>query len=148
MDLWLDKIRILLCFVLLLWEGLLDRKEKKIFLPPVFFAFTAGIVLSIVQGQQDFIQAFFGALVGVMVLAIAFLTKSKIGYGDGLLLIATGALLGLRVNLFMFLFGLFLASLKGIWLIISGKGTKNASMPFIPFLIPGLTLTLAVVVGG
>lgn len=93
-------------------------------------------------------HALFGAMTGGVVLLIAFVTKNKIGCGDGLLLIATGALLGLKVNLFMFLFGLFLASLKGIWLLLSGKGNKNTDMPFIPFLIPGLTLTLAVITGG
>ncbi|MCR4815037.1 MAG: prepilin peptidase [Lachnospiraceae bacterium] len=148
MNLWADKIRIFLCFVILLWEGLLDRKNRKIFLPPVFFFFAAGMVLSMIQGRRDFMHALFGAMTGGVVLLIAFVTKNKIGCGDGLLLIATGALLGLKVNLFMFLFGLFLASLKGIWLLLSGKGNKNTDMPFIPFLIPGLTLTLAVITGG
>lgn len=147
MNLRIDQIRIVFCFIILLWEGLLDRKEQKIFLPPVGVFFLAGIVLSFIQSRQDFIQSFFGTLIGSAVLIAAFLTRNKIGYGDGFVLVATGALLGFRTNLMMFLIGLFLASLKGIWILISGKGNKNASMPFIPFLIPGLTLTLALIMG-
>ena len=148
MNLWIDKIRIILCFSFLLWEGLLDKRNQKIILPPVGIFFLLGIGLSVIQGREDFLQAFLGALIGTGVLLMAYLTKNKIGYGDGFVLTATGALLGFRMNMLMFLFGLFLASLKGIWIMISGKGTKNTGMPFVPFLVPGLTLTLALTMGG
>ncbi len=144
MNLWIDRIRIILCFIFLLLEGFADYRNQKIFLPPVAGFFLAGIIMCCFQGKEVFVQVLSGALVGSGILVLAFFTKNRIGYGDGFVLIATGALLGFRVNVMMLFLGLFLASLKGIWILISGKGNKNASMPFVPFLIPGLTLSLAI----
>ena len=143
----LDKIRIVLCFVFLAWEGLLDLRSRKICLPPVFAFFLVGIVISIVQGKEDFILSLAGASLGGIVLLLAFFTKEKIGFGDGFVLLATGVLLGIRLNILMLLLGLFLASLKGIWMLIARRGNRNTKLAFIPFLIPGLTLSLALILG-
>ena len=72
----------------------------------------------------------------------SYLSKEQIGYGDGLVLIAAGALLGVRMNLFMFLFGLFFAALKGIWLMMTKKANRKTKMAFVPFLLPGLMLSV------
>lgn len=144
---YIDKIRIFLCFLFLLLEGLSDLKKKKILIPPVFVFFVSGALLSIFQGKADFISSLAGAAVGGMVLFVAYITKEKIGFGDGLVLLSTGALLGVRLNVLMLLLGLFIAALKGIWILISRNGGKNTEMPFVPYLIPGLTLSLALVTG-
>ena len=140
---YLDKIRILLCFIFLSWEGLLDLRKRKILLLPVGIFFLTGVIISIFQGREDFIASLAGGSLGGIVLLLALITKEKIGFGDGFVLLATGALLGIRMNLYMFLFALFIASLKGIWMLISRKGNRNTEMAFVPFLIPGLTLSLA-----
>ena len=143
----IDKFRILLCFIFLLWEGLLDLKKKKILLSGVFVFFALGIVICAFQGWEDCIFSLAGASIGGIVLLLAWITGGKIGYGDGFVLLATGALLGVWVNLLMLLLGLFLASLKAIWMLVSRHGGKNTQMPFVPFLIPGLTLSLAIITG-
>lgn len=144
MDLVIDKVRITACFLFLLLEALRDYRKRKIYLLPVGIFFCLGVVLSLLQGKEDFLYAILGALTGGVLLFLSFVTKEKIGFGDGLILTATGALLGFKVNLLMLLIGLFLAALKGIWILISGKGGKNDTMPFVPFLLPGLTLSLSI----
>ena len=141
----LDKVRILLCFVFLLGEGISDLRKKNILLPPVGVFFLAGIIIGIIQGREDFVSALAGCSLGGIVILLALFTKEKVGFGDGFVLLATGALLGIRMNLLMLLFGLFIASLKGIWMLISRRGNRNTKMAFVPFLIPGLTLSLALV---
>ena len=86
--------------------------------------------------------ALFGILPGLLFLAMAVLTKEKVGYGDGLVLIVTGVLLGLRVNLMMVFMGLFLAALSSIWLLIRKKAGRNTKIAFVPFLLPSLVLSL------
>lgn len=142
------RAEIALCFCFLLWEGILDYKTKTVLLPPAGGFFLIGLAVNICMGRESLIRALSGAAIGAGVLILAYLTKNKIGYGDGFVLVATGALLGFRLNLAMFLFGLFLASLKGIWLIITGKADRKTKMAFVPFLIPGLTLSLSLVYGG
>ena len=148
MDLWIDKIRITLCFFFLLFEGWQDKKRKKILLLPVFVSVSVGMVLCFLQSPKDALYAFCGALSGVVVLLLAYATGEKIGYGDGFVLIASGVLLGLRMNLLMLLFGLFLAALNSIWILIRKKGNRKTQIPFVPFLLPGLTLTIALTVQG
>ncbi len=148
MGLWNERIRLLLCFSFLLWEGFLDRKSQKISLLPVAIAFFAGVLLGIFRGREAFIDAFAGASIGGAVMILAFLSRNQIGYGDGLILTASGTLLGFRLNVAMFLFGLFLAALRGAWLIILKKADGKTKMAFVPFLIPALTLSIALVRGG
>ena len=138
----LDKIRIVCCFVFLLLEALADRKKQKVYLIPAGVFFFIGIVLSILQGKEDFIYSVIGAASGGLVILFSFFTKEQIGYGDGFVLLTTGALLGFRVNLYMFLFGLFFASLKGIWLLMTKKANRKTKMAFVPFLLPGLMLSV------
>ncbi|MBQ1489033.1 MAG: prepilin peptidase [Lachnospiraceae bacterium] len=142
MNLMVDKIRIALCFVFLLGEAISDRKRRKIVIFPVGLFFSAGIILSILQGKEDFLYAIAGSVLGGLVLLFSYLSKEQIGYGDGLVLIAAGALLGVRMNLFMFLFGLFFAALKGIWLMMTKKANRKTKMAFVPFLLPGLMLSV------
>ena len=143
MNLLIDKVRIAACFLFLLFEGLRDYRKQKIYILPVGIFFCLGMIFSLIQGKEDFLYAILGSLTGGLLLFLSVVTKEKIGFGDGLVIIATGALLGFKVNLLMLLIGLFLAALKGIWILISGKGGKNDTMPFLPFLLPGLTLSLA-----
>jgi len=145
MNLLLDKIRILLCLIFLLAESVTDRKKKKILILPVGIFFALGIILSIMQGREDFLYAVAGGAMGGVILLFSYLSKEQIGYGDGLILIATGVLLGIRMNLFMFLFGLFFAALKGIWLLMTKKAGRKTKMAFVPFLLPGLVLSLMLI---
>lgn len=148
MEILIDKIRITICFLFLLMEGWSDRKKKRIHLIPVAIFGLAGICLCAFQGPKDIAYAFFGMVPGAMVLLLAYASGEKIGYGDGFVLMATGVLLGFRMNLLMMLFGVFLASLSGIWILIRKKGNRKTKIPFVPYLIPGLTLTLAMVLQG
>lgn len=141
-NLLIDKIRISLCLLLLLGEGILDRRIKKIRLLPLLVCLIAGIALSFIQGKEDGIFSLFGMLPGVLFLGMALATKEKIGYGDGLILIVTGVLLGLRINLIMVFVGLFLAALSSVWLLIRRKAEKNTKIAFVPFLLPALVLSL------
>ena len=120
----------------------LDKKKKKVHLLPLLICLPTGIILSFIEGKEDGLFALFGILPGLLFLAMAVLTKEKVGYGDGLVLIVTGVLLGLRGNLMMVFMGLFLAALSSIWLLIRKKAGRNTKIAFVPFLLPSLVLSL------
>ena len=146
--LMIDRIRIILCLMLLLAEGIWDKRTKKIRLIPLLIAFPVGIILSFLQGKEDGIYSLFGMIPGLLFLGIAVLTKEKVGYGDGMVILVTGVLLGLKINLMMVFLGLFLAALGSIWLLIRKRAGRKTKIAFIPFLLPALTLSLMMAGGG
>jgi prepilin signal peptidase PulO-like enzyme (type II secretory pathway) len=74
-------------------------------------------------------------LPGIILLAIGFITKESIGYGDGWLLLALGMWLSLEKLVYMLGVGIFLAMIYGL-----GRGEQE--VPLVPFL------TVAYLMGG
>ena len=146
--LMIDRIRIVICLLLLLAEGIWDKRTKRIRIIPLAVALPVGIILSFLQGKEDGIYSLFGMIPGLLFLGIAVATKEKVGYGDGLVILVTGALLGLKINLVMVLIGLFLAALTAVWLLIRKRAGGKTKMAFVPFLLPALTLSLMMTGGG
>lgn len=143
-----EKIRLGLCFLFLLTEGIYDRRKKRILLLPAAVFGVTGAVLSAFSGKRGILSALLGAGVGGILFLISFATKEKIGPGDGIVFVVTGLLLGFRRNLFLLLFSLFLSALAGIWLLLTRRAGRDTKMAFVPFLIPGLVLTTALLEGG
>ncbi|MBR3040197.1 MAG: prepilin peptidase [Lachnospiraceae bacterium] len=144
----IDKISLAICFLFLLIEGIADKRNNIIPILPAGVCMLAGLVFGILRGRETLISIILGALLGGIVILLAQATKEKIGYGDGLVLVATGLLLGFRRNLLLLLFSLFLSALAGIWILLSRRGNRNTKMAFVPFMLPALTLTIACTEGG
>lgn len=75
-----------------------------------------------------------GMGIGVIVVLISKITDGQIGMGDGGLLCVTGIYMGLYKNLELFFGGLLLASLWGIFLLVTKRGKRKTEIPFVPFL--------------
>ena len=85
-------------------------------------------------------QAMGGALLGVLVLIVAWCSRESIGFGDGWLFVMTGLFLGFTRNLVL-LFGTFvLAGLFAIGCLMLKKKGKNDSMALGPFVLTAYVL--------
>lgn len=121
--------------------ALFDIKRKEI---PVYAAavgiFTAAALdfLHIFQGSLSFVDMGMALLPGGFFFLISFVTKEKVGYGDGLLLLMSGLFVGLYRCCFCLCISLLSASVFAIILIGMGKAEKNSKIPFAPFLAIGL----------
>lgn len=129
----MDTIKILVVSLLGI-AGIMDIKWKKVNLL-VFIPFiVAGILCNLIYKVISPASILGGMAIGILILIISFVTRGKIGSGDGAILIVTGLFLGFFDNLFMLLSAAFLVAIVGaVFLLIKGVN-KNYEIPFIPFL--------------
>lgn len=84
-------------------------------------------------GEMDYFNVLRGVLPGVLLILIAFATK-KAGYGDGIVLLAVGAVAGGGKSLLIFGLSLLLICIWSILLLTMRKARRNTKIPYVPFL--------------
>ena len=120
-----------------------DLKRKELSLWILGFAGIAGIVVQLLWYRHHSLYDFGGMAVGIVMLLVALLTEQQIGVGDGLMLIVVGIYMGLWVTLAIFLFGLLAGAVAGLALLLFFHKGKHYEMPFVPFLLIGFVIWLA-----
>lgn len=115
--------------------GIEDIKIKKIRLVVVNAFAIFGVILHLIYQRISWIDMIFGALIGVILLIISYFTKEKIGYGDGLIFVATGIYLGFWNNLILLWLSTTLAGIYGLILMVFKKKKKESEIPLVPFIL-------------
>ncbi len=115
--------------------GLEDIKIKRIRLVVVNAFAILGVILHILYQRISWIDMICGALLGVILLIIGYFTKEKIGYGDGLIFVATGIYLGFWNNLILLWLSTTIAGIYGLILMIFKKKKKDNEIPLVPFIL-------------
>lgn len=120
--------------------GIWDARKKEI---PVIFLLLGGIyvvcneiyrvIVSSVEIWEMFLKCIPGMIPGFFLLATAWITQ-KAGYGDGIVLLLLGVREGLQNCLLMECMSLFLLSIFAGICLVSKKKSKNAKIPYLPFL--------------
>lgn len=107
-----------------------------------------GLLFNLNNGFIDIRSAVIGAVAGYLVLwtiywGFKLITgKEGMGYGDFKLLAAIGAWLGWQMLPLVILFSSFVGGIIGIFLIISRKSQRSATIPFGPYLAGGGLIAL------
>ena len=118
-------------FLFLLMLSVRDIREKKInivFLLP-------GVVLAFYQMPDGFLWAAIpGFLFGILLFVLSFLTKEAIGMGDAFAVLLCACYLPFYPVYFIFVAGLFMAGIVGIFLILVRKGNRKTEIPYLPFI--------------
>lgn len=109
------------------------RKKELDFMPIVGFLLI-GIWFQAFVGKLPFPEIAGGAFLGVCLLAIGKLSKEAVGYGDGLLFLATGIYLGMWENLQLLWSSLWIAFLFSAVQMLVRKKDKKEEIPFVPFV--------------
>lgn len=112
--------------------SIMDIRSRRV---PVWLLLFGGIptLLAELYKGGDGIHILLGALPGILLLGTAFATK-KAGYGDGIVLLFLGMMLGGGKSLLLFGLSLFLISICSLILLALGKAGRNTGIPFLPFL--------------
>lgn len=79
----------------------------------------------------------FGCIPGMVALFITYVTKGKLGKGDGLILLALGIGCGLDRVMLVWGIALTMAAVTGIVLLVLKRATRKTELPFVPFLFWG-----------
>lgn len=85
-----------------------------------------------------FYDAIMGCVPGMLLIILALLTKEKVGYGDGLVLLFIGLALGFELSMYMLMLALFLNCVMCGALFALHKVGKQTPIPFVPFLTIGM----------
>ena len=110
-------------FLFLLLLSVRDIREKKVniaFLLP-------GFVLAFYQMPDGF-------LLSILLFVLSILTKEAIGKGDAFAVLLCACYLPFYPVFFIFVAGLFMAGIVGIFLILVRKGNRKTEIPYLPFL--------------
>lgn len=76
-----------------------------------------------------------GIAIGIIVLIYGLITKEGIGYGDGIMFMCLGTVLGASQNLRLLFLSLICATAAGcIYALVLKKGMKT-EIPFIPCIL-------------
>lgn len=118
-----------------------DARKKKISLIYILAGLAAGAALTIFTKEISIWEMLSGCAFGVAMMLVSKLSREAIGYGDSLMLAATGAFLGLIKNLIMFFLALIIAVCAAAVLYLKKKRKKE--LAFIPFMLGGYIAMLA-----
>ncbi|MCI8530156.1 MAG: hypothetical protein HFH82_13560 [Lachnospiraceae bacterium] len=120
----------------LMTVSIMDIRSRKI---SIWLLLSGGILVLATCGNQfaagslalyDILR---GMVPGLLLLAIAFVTK-KAGYGDGMVLVLVGMVVGGGKSFVIFGVSLFLISVFSIILLLFRKVRRNSTIPYLPFL--------------
>lgn len=139
-------INALTVWILLILGSVCDMARKKIPVLLLAAGGAAGVMAGIAgswNGEAGIAGWISGCLPGACMVLLAFATREKIGYGDGILLMALGMLEGWSV-LADLLAALFLAAVFGSALLVLRRGTLRTRIPFVPFLLAAHVLQRAI----
>lgn len=133
-------IFIILMMLILIISAVYDIRNKTVSLPILIIAGTISLICGICQlfFNTTIYSEIYSLLPGAFFLALSYLTKEQIGYGDGLMILFIGPVFGL-INVLIGLCAAFVISaLFSIALLIFKKAGKKTSLPFLPFLTAGM----------
>lgn len=115
-----------------------DIKYRKISCLVIYvFLLTGGVNAYLTQTGFEILISI---LPGAAMLILGFLTDEKIGYGDGLVVLALGLWLGFEELLYALLIGTVLSSAVSMCCLLKYRKSEliRVKIPFIPFMFVGL----------
>ena len=117
--------------------AIVDLKKKQV--SNVLLLIASGIVIiNYVIFRPVTVMALIGGiLIGIILLGISYITRQKIGAGDGLLVMILGAYLGFEGIGVMLLYALTLSAIWSGLLLMIKKVNRHYTIAFIPFIFIG-----------
>ncbi len=135
-------IRFVIVMGLLSFEAVIDLKRREINIVFPIITGVFSVVFMLLSDDVSVASSLIGLAEGVLLIALSFITDGQIGSGDGIILAATGLMLGWKDNLIMFFFSCLISAFVAIGLMGIKKADKKTKIPFIPFMVPGFFLSV------
>ena len=144
----IDSIYVKLIFMLFLGIcAVFDMRKKEIPLQLILMGVITSFGISIYQVYVkaiSVIDAVYSLIPGLTFILISFATKEKVGYGDGLILIVAGFVLGFYQCFFGLCISLVCSSVFSLLLLVLHKADKDSGLAFVPFLTIGMGVSFIV----
>lgn len=121
------------------------KKEVPINLILTGIVFSSGInIWQIYDRNITIADAGAALVVGVFMIGVSFCTRERIGYGDGLILIVSGLMIGFYQCFLGLCISLVFSSVCALFLLMTHKAGKDSGLPFVPFLTVGMGVSFFV----
>lgn len=133
-------------FIFLAVCAVFDGLQKKIPLAAVWLGMLTAICLRAggMMGEVDLLSAALSLVPGAIFFLLSFVTREKVGYGDGWVLLMIGLFLDLPRCFLILVAGLLIESVAALVLLALKKIQRNKEIPFCPFLLLGMGVMLCV----
>ena len=133
----MEHIRWLTAFLFLGVDSIRDIRTKTISIRITILSAIVGIMYYLLDTSYPIVECMEGFVLGVAVCFLAFVTREAIGYGDGLVMIALGILVGGKNCLASGMAALMMSGIFAVFLLLSGRAKKQDQIAFVPFLFMG-----------
>lgn len=133
---WIEIVLFLFLAVCAVFDGF----SRRVPLAVVWLGMLTAVCLRIggAMGEPSFMDAVFSLLPGAGFFLLSFLTREKVGYGDGWALLMIGLFVGVFRCFLILLVGLMAESVMALVLLVIGKIKRDREIPFLPFLLLGM----------
>lgn len=133
----------ILTIIFLVICSLNDIKSRRI---PVY-VYLIFLVFSIIANVCADVPALIfalGMLPGAIMAVVSFISNEKVGYGDAAALAVLGSIYGIGTTVRICIFSMGAVFTVSVILLAAGNIRKNDEIPFIPFLLLGSIIEVAV----
>lgn len=123
---------------------MIDGMKREIPIVVVWLGIVAAVILRL-QGTIDggnWYMAVLSVIPGAMFWMLSFVTREKVGYGDGWMLVMIGLFAGLWRCFLILLIGLVSESAAVLVLLAVQRISGDRRVPFAPFLLFGMGVVL------
>lgn len=124
--------------------SLIDIKKKKVPLWMLLVLIFCGMMVQIISYHGIF-NLFYCMLPGLVMLLLGRISSQQVGYGDGLLLLGLGLLLGAQKIVIVLFGALFCSFVVAMILLLTKKGTKKTQIAFFPCVLVGMIFQISLV---
>ena len=129
-------------FALLLAASVLDIKKQEIAGWMMAGAAALSVTACILQWKEVAASEMaLSVLPGVVLILLAVLFRGSFGMGDGIFAACLGPVFGVAQMASGIFFALLFGAMAGIALIVSRKGSRKSTLPFVPLLTLGMGVT-------
>ena len=122
----------------------MDFKNRALGLNFLCISFTVGFVLETACASLSLWEMLLGPAVGALLGLISHLSRGAVGKGDAFMAAVCGAWLGFFKNVFLLLCSFLIMAVFGMGALVLRKAKVKDSLPFIPFMLAGYVVLLAV----
>ena len=120
----------------------IDLRKKEIDLMAlVVYGIMALFTISVTRNEitsERLLDMIFSISFGLVIYLLSYFSKEGIGLADGMYFVINGFLLTLKENLVLFLTGIIVAFLIGMFSYYFRKNNKNLRLPFMPCFLPAI----------
>lgn len=114
-----------------------DIENRELALEKLIFFLLIGLLLKIFWLHGNIAELLSGMSVGMVLLVVSYLSDEALGYGDGMVVLITGVLCGIKMTIVTVSFAFLFMSIAAMVLLVSNGFFYKERVPFVPCILAG-----------